>query len=70
MMLAAQLGRLSVYKLLIQNGVKPTLSFCAKGHSPLVAAINSGAYNIVKFLVISRGSCLKTVFVPTDYKKT
>ena len=27
LMLAAQLGRLSVCKLLIQNGVKPTLSF-------------------------------------------
>ena len=69
MMLAAQLGRLSVYKLLIQNGVKPTLSFCAKGHSPLIAAISSGDYNTVKFLVNNRGSRLKTVLVPIDYKE-
>ena len=35
----------------------------------MFAAISSGDYNTVKFLVNNRGSRLKTVLVPTDYKK-
>ena len=66
LVLAAQLGRLSVCKLLIQNGAKPTLSFWAEGCTPLFAAINSGDYKTVQFLVSNRCSRLRAELSPIN----
>ena len=66
LMLAAQLGRLSVCQLLIQNGVKPTLSFLAEVYTPLFAAINPEDYKAVKFLVNNKGSRRRTVLFPIN----